>query len=160
MLLSLFRELQNGTLPWPLFLFGRQGRGKSCAIGCLGNHFGGWYTKWVDFYDLLNDAKFRRLQRPSTGYPWTSYEVWQDWTKSRLTMLDDLGTGRLDRKDEYDWMQRATDLRTFKPAVYISNLGPDELKAVYDDRIVSRIVRGTVAELTGPDRRIIKEPAQ
>jgi hypothetical protein len=31
---------------------------------------------------------------------------------------------------------------------------PKDLLTIYDDRIVSRLTRGTVVELTGPDRRV------
>jgi hypothetical protein len=41
-------------------------------------------------------------------------------------------------------------------AVYVSNVAPNELASMYDDRICSRLLCGTWFELKGPDRRLAK----
>ena len=43
--------------------------------------------------------------------------------------------------------------RRGKPLVITSNKSPEDIGAIYDDRILSRLSAGTVLEIVGPDRR-------
>lgn len=60
---------------------------------------------------------------------------------------------------QYTTLKGAIDYREYhcnRVGIYISNLTPDHLAELYDDRIASRLTSGTVFELNGADRRNVK----
>lgn len=90
---------------------------------------------------------------------WGSREVseagfWERWKLSKLTVLDELGARGNVTDFQYETVKKAIDAREGLCCVYLSNAGLDEIAALYDDRIASRLAGGTVFELTGPDQRI------
>ena len=106
----------------------------------------------------LGELHSLRLGAESGDLLWSSgvrvwpSEVYDRWKTANVTVVDELGTRAL-TDAMYDTLKRAIDDREGKPAVYISNKSIDQLHAVYDDRIASRLAAGTVIRMTG-DRRI------
>ncbi len=157
---ALIRDVLNGREPWPLYLFGEVDAGKTAAALCMGDHVGGWYLTLPDLCDMIRQAMKGTYDR--------EYEIWKAWETVSVCILDELGTSKTVSDHHYRVLKRALDLREGRPIVLISNLNPDGLRAVYDDRIHRRACRGTNVELfkdrrpelAGPDRRIEKEPAQ
>lgn len=161
---EVFRDLCEGRKPWPLFLHGLPGRGKGCAALCLIDYAGGWYIGVKRLCELLIDAQQGRLftkEVPGIVAPQlrTERDVWNDWTRAPFAVLDELGRHEKPSPFHIEVVHDAIDKRieeheTPRPTVFISNLNRTGIGAVYGGRIYSRLGSGTVAELTGPDRRI------
>jgi DNA replication protein DnaC len=100
----------------------------------------------------MTEAKFRRLTS-SLGYLISDSELWRDWEKAKLIVLDDLGTREKPTDHQYEVLLRSIDLRENKPTVFISNLSIAGLDECYDDRISSRLRGGTVVTVTGDQRK-------
>ncbi len=139
-----------GWSPWPLTLSGESGSGKTCAALVIIDLIGGLYHTAASLVDDVREARFGRLQHPS-GHTKSDREVWREWTKARVAVLDEMGT-RESTDFHLEVVKRAIDLRYGRPLVCVSNLGLQDLQAVYDDRVVSRLGGGTVAFMEG-DRR-------
>jgi DNA replication protein DnaC len=135
-----FGLLCRGKGKWPLFLHGEPGRGKTCAALALA--------------DYLNAAYYRTAEQlvdELLGGGWADR-----WLRDpSLAILDELGTRERNSDVHYQVVQRFSDLRDCRPAIYISNLTPEEIPKAYDDRIASRILCGTWFHLAGPDRRMV-----
>ena len=131
--------LLRGELPWPLLLWGAAGRGKTCAALLMVD------AVPVSVYVCLDDLMEHAFDR--------SASIWRLTHEAMLVVVDELGTRQQDFDREYCAVKRLADLREHRPAVWISNHGPERLRAIYDDRICSRLCCGTVVEVTGPDRR-------
>lgn len=133
-------RLIAGTAPWPLYLFGPIGTGKTRAALCACDRVdGGRYWTVSRVMDQMRDGQA----------PW--YQPYEDGGPA-LAVLDELGTHRA--KDfEFDAVKEFLDWREDRPAIYISNHPPEVLRQLYDERIESRLQAGTVFELAGPDRR-------
>lgn len=85
---------------------------------------------------------------------WESGEF-KDWNDSVLGVCDEIGSRNTVSDAHYEILKKLIDLRESKPSVYISNLAPNRIAEVYDDRIASRLQGGTVIDMTNwPDRRI------
>ena len=140
---KLFHELVDGKKPWPLFLYGDTGRGKTRAALAL--------------CDLTESMYFVPSQLMAAK---PTDPVWR-WAEERaLVILDEMGATRAGTKGweafHYDTVKRLLDLRDERPGrvgVYISNLSPAGLQKVYDDRICSRVLCGTTFQLEGKDQR-------
>ena len=132
-------------------MHGDAGSGKTCAALCVIDCFRGWYTTLGELHSLRLGAESGDLLWSSGVRVWPS-EVYDRWKTANVTVVDELGTRAL-TDAMYDTLKRAIDDREGKPAVYISNKSIDQLHAVYDDRIASRLAAGTVIRMTG-DRRI------
>jgi DNA replication protein DnaC len=133
-------QLLRGQLPWPLLLWGDAGRGKTCAALLMVDAVPS--SIYVTLDDLMVDA-FER-----------SASIWTVSREALLVVVDELGTRQADWDREYRALKRMADLRDHRPAVWISNHGPEDLQKIYDDRIHSRLCCGTVVELTGLDMRM------
>jgi len=137
-------NLVNGRAPWPLYLHGQPGRGKTCAGLAL--------CDWADWamYCTVRKLCNQIMRKDEAVCPW-------DWTGCPpLAVLDEIGARERTGDLDYEAVKLFADWREQKGgrvAVYISNLLPDRIADVYDDRIGSRILCGTWFELTGPDRR-------
>lgn len=141
---ALLRDLVGGKRHWPLFLHGKQGVGKS-AVG-----------------KLLRASTFRSLMRDITHFEDIAFsKAGWDWLKeATLVIIDEVGA-RTSQSNEYSYraMKRILDLREehrSRAGVYISNLTMKQIPEFYDDRIASRMLCGTIYEMTGPDQRIAK----
>lgn len=149
-LMDLFHRLAAGSKPWPLYLHGEPGRGKTMAGLAL--------------CDLVRGARYFTPQslietcaHHEHLLPWMPYGHGKD---IELAVLDEVGAGTVN-----DWHYRMVkafvddrELQHHRTAVYISNLPPSAIEGKYDSRIASRILCGTLYELTGLDRRI--EPSR
>ncbi len=152
---EVINELVQGREPWPLFLHGEQGSGKTCAALCTIDAYGGWYLTLTELTELLIGAQQGSLSW-STGHKRTVIDIWKDWRSAHLAVLDEIGQRPEPSPFEYDVVKRALDEREGKPLIIVSNSSIDALCGQYDDRIGSRLAFGTVVELEG-DRRLMRQ---
>ncbi len=142
--------------PWPLYFFGPPGRGKTMAALCLLDrcYLPYQYYTTKSLRDLIIVAQ---QGRETAEYPYGIHEndVWKSIRQANIVVLYELGVSDKVSDHHYDAVVGVLDAREFKPLVIISNVTPDELKQVYDDRIWSRACCGTIVDFSGyPDRRI------
>jgi DNA replication protein DnaC len=153
------RECVKGDRRWPLFVRGAPGRGKTCAALLLLDHAGGFYVTASSLADWVNAAAFGRLEwstlqlADNVGKP-DPTRLWTVLAKTSLVVLDDIGTREKVSDAHYETIKRLLDEREKRPLMVLSNLSLDELAALYDDRIASRLASGTCLELAGEDRRL------
>jgi hypothetical protein len=84
-------------------------------------------------------------------------DVWGEIERKELAVLDDIGCRERVGDLAYRMVKKFADIREFNgkvASIFISNLRPKQLAEVYDDRVASRLLSGTVFELTGVDRRV------
>jgi len=152
--------LIQGKLPWPLFVYGPIGTGKTCAGLVLVDHAGGFFYTASEWARLLNEANNGMLfdkvdQEIRKVSPQT---LWNGISKAKLVVIDELGA-RIDAKSEkvsehaYESIKELIDLRYGKPLVLLSNLTLPQVAKVYDERVVDRIAAGTIVNLQGKSRR-------
>jgi hypothetical protein len=153
----MLRNLVAGKEPWPLYLHGPSGTGKTCAGLCLIDFAGGDYYTVADLHDTVIRAQQGRLIYRNLGHAGTIWPsgLWGQIAQAPLVVLDELGCRERVSDAHYETVKRCIDARHNKPFVVISNLAIAEVGAVYDDRIFSRLGAGTVLELAGPDRRLL-----
>ncbi len=160
------RDAINGVItgknPWPLFVFGPAGTGKTFAALCLCDAVGGGciYKTVTELAANVVEAGKGELFDPYNGQRISPERYWQEWRESKLVVLDELGTRQKVSDWNYECAKRGIDNREGKPIILISNVGPDDLEALYDQRIASRCCAGTVVELVGEDRRIAGKVVQ
>lgn len=167
-----------GESDWPCVLVGQQGSGKTCALLALCDHYGGQYVTFADWCSLVARSQTQALWAYGVWAmlsPWIlqprgdTREYAQDhvvyperlwgqyWAERNLICLDELGT-RTPTEPQREVLQRCLDGREGKPLVCATNLPLNELGQVYDDRIVSRLMAGTVVQMPDEDRRIENGP--
>lgn len=147
--------LCHGELPWPLYIFGPPGTGKTCAALCLLDYAGGLYfTPQILCQDLLAASK-EQLQTEG-GRKLTPRSIWAEIASTKLLVLDELGTRGKATDWQYECVKRSIDEREGKPFVAMSNLDLDTLATIYDDRVASRLAAGTALHLDGNDRRLLR----
>ena len=126
---------------FPIFIYGPVGTGKTCLAACM-------YREsrrnplWLRADQLLVEMSQykgaadlrKKLQRHSSLF------------------LDDLGTMEPTRP-MFNAFFDLLELRAQMPVIITSNHGPNEIAEIFDDRIRSRIMSGTVINLDGDDRR-------
>lgn len=157
-MVEVFQLLVAGKAPWPLFLFGPAGSGKTCAALCLAD----WceYASYRTVEDLVDDqVKGQRPYIRSTLFDFALEVDGERPSKDRtsLAILDELGERTNVSDLQHISLKRFADyqeLENNRVAIYISNLKPSELARLHDDRICSRVLCGTRFELKGKDRRI------
>lgn len=135
--------LLNGRLPWPFFLAGAAGRGKTCAALCVVDAVPGAVFstahQWRDAVYTSNDVLWR-IVAPETS----------------LLVVDEVGAARDDWDRERLALTRLADIRQYRPTIWISNHPPERIKQLFDERLYSRICSGTVRWQGGEDRRQTK----
>jgi hypothetical protein len=141
-----FRSLVAGKAPWPLLLHGPAGSGKTCAALALADfaESAGYWTA-----DGLIDAHMG----PGKA------DVWEAVQGKGLVILDEIGAREKVTDLAYSTIKQFVDVREMicnRVAIYNSNLGPDRLAGLLDDRIASRLLCGTVVEVKGDDRRFTR----
>lgn len=154
---DVIRKLVTGESPWPLFLHGPAGSGKTCAGLCLLDHSCGLYytaSRLCDDYALSKGGKFYYVREGHSSAVCWPQSFWGMISFAGLVVLDEIGCRDRVTDHHYEAIQGVLDNRAFKPLVCISNHDLDALGRIYDDRITSRIARGTVIELQGRDRRL------
>ena len=169
-LLSAFADCAEGRQPWPLFVSGPAGIGKTLGalyfadrVVGLRDVRPGTYSPmaqvYMDFSHLCENirrAKMGTLERQGEGgtFPQGPDDEWGMWERALLTILDDVGTRGTSSDHVTECFRQALDLRFCKPSIVISNLPPSDLARVFDDRVASRALAGTVVCLEGRDQRL------
>jgi DNA replication protein DnaC len=149
-----FAQAVSGQIPWPLFVHGPPGTGKTCAGLALCDHVRrSHYVTVADLVGRVLDSFSKRAP-----FDWDSIRPidWRDPPAKRgrtLLVLDELGVRANVSDTHYDVVQRVLDSWESFPLVLISNLDITRLARIYDDRIASRCEAGTVVEVKGHDRR-------
>ena len=135
----LFVELAIGRKPWPLYLYGPIGHGKTRAVLAFCDRVA--YSRYWTVDDVMDGIVFREP-------PWRSF-------RTDLAILDELGLPRPGNAADFDYsaVKQFTDWRECRPVIYLSNHGPEEIERIYDERLQSRLTSGTVYELVDRDRR-------
>lgn len=143
---------------WPLYLFGDQGRGKTCAMAAL-------YRKvmpapqWVDLQRFVRTVQRARTSDDGKVYDFSQYgsselDLFRKFVMDTpLMLVDDVGI-RSPSDSVFEVVYELVNRRGKKPAIYTSNIAPDKLHTVYDGRVASRMLAGVAIHLTGKDRRI------
>lgn len=145
-LVSVFDALVNGRASWPLFLHGKPGRGKTLA--CLA------------LCDIVETARFDSTESLASlvmklDVQGADAEFEHIGGKS-LAVLDELGAREKIGDLGYGIVKRFCDAReqqAGRASIFTSNLPPHAIAGLYDDRIASRVLCGTIFELKGKDRR-------
>lgn len=159
---AFLKALRSGR--WPIYLHGSIGVGKTClaALAHASSIHNGRFYPASEFLRLL--MTIRKEGKTVVGD--SSYEVgergfWNAWVDSPgLLCIDDIGI-REPSPAQREAIFELVDRRGVKPTVYTSNLGAAELSELLgDDRIVSRMLRGFVLRLDGPDRRLTESTVE
>ena len=142
-LVEKFRNLVSGKLRWPLYLYGPSGVGKTRAVLCL-----------ADFADSASYHTAEELADVAMGQD--ARAEWERITSKELAIVDEIGERQKVGDLAYTTLKRFADIREESHngvAIFSSNCTPGELHKLFDDRIASRLLCGTVFHLTGKDRR-------
>lgn len=151
-----FNQLWRAELAWPLYLWGKPGRGKTCASLVFIDHFGGWYYTLTELVKTVQDATFGRLLNLD-GAKIGVTEWWKSWALvPRCCVIDDIGrhVPEKRRDEEYGVLYAALENRISRPLILVGNHDIESIANIYDDAIASRANAGTILELGGPDRRL------
>lgn len=162
---SATHECATGRSPWPLFVHGPVGCGKSRYALCIFDFF---VSLFFDFSDLLSE--YIDLRRGELRHCDSRLLSWDSESRVRevkwiealggreLFILDDIARKQdTEAATARDLMCRFLDKRELLPTILISNLNPAEIAEVYDDRVASRICGGTIYKMERHDMRIEKE---
>lgn len=141
--LALVAQLLNGELPWPLYLCGDPGRGKTCLALAILDHVIG------DRRDIEYLGVSSLMNRIANKSP----DPWGYWHNAKLAVLDEIASPGRVNDFAVSVIYDAYEYRQNLPTIYISNLKPTEINEHLDWRIESRITSGTCFELKGNDRR-------
>ncbi|MBI3832815.1 MAG: hypothetical protein HY287_00620 [Planctomycetes bacterium] len=150
-----------GKGAWPIFLHGEAGSGKTLAALCVGDWCGDCaYVDMPTLCHMVNDAAFGRLL-DDDGSAIQVTAVWKNWANANLAIIDEIGSRGKVSDAHFETLKMTLDSRERlnKPLIAISNLDPEALANVYDDRIASRLSAGTVCRVDG-DRRLEIHDAQ
>lgn len=150
-LLEQLRRVWLGVDPWPLFLWGEAGSGKTCAALVLADHCGGMYATADGLAEDARLAMMGQLQW-SSGYARTTEEIRKQIFNAALMILDEVGEGDSPSDHKRSVVKRVLDLRQGKPLVVISNRDLEHIEKVYGDPIASRIASGTSCHCDGDMR--------
>lgn len=147
------RALVTGQAPWPLFLHGNPGTGKTCAALTLLDHAGGMYWTANGLADAISAAMHGRLSN-TRNQPVSLDALWVEMTRCSLVVIDELGQRGHPSDHHYEQVKKMLDIREGAPLLAISNLDLEELARSYDERVSSRLALGTVLHLRGDDQRL------
>lgn len=146
-----------GRSPWPLYLHGTPGGGKTCAALSVADT-----CRWSMVYTMRQvcEKKNQALRgelyakNPQAPHKVTEADMLEYLTKVDLLVLDELGARETASDPETDLLHQLLSAREGRPTILISNRPPSELGALYGAAVVSRILAGTSLEMNGPDRRL------
>jgi DNA replication protein DnaC len=143
---------------WPIYLFGGAGRGKSCAAACIYCRAPG-RPLWVETNWYIGKITRCRMGCPDEVSSITSSSTESEPSlvgkvrNASLVVFDDVGI-RIPTEAAFEILFELVSVRKGKPTIYTSNLGGGALADLFDDRIASRLLSGTVIEVHGKDRRL------
>ena len=143
-LMRAFAGLALGDLRWPLLIHGEAGCGKTRAALCFADS-----TRAASYYTAERVADL--IMRD--GFP----DFPGEGSDPVLIILDEIGERGKASDLAYQAVKRMLDdseKYNRNVLVAISNNTPAELATIYDDRVASRLVAGTVFHLQGKDRRV------
>jgi len=160
------RQLVCEEVPWPLFLHGQAGRGKTAAVLCLADRVPGafyfrfprllksflWATKEGGIEVSWSIAEAGEVKRQKVKC--NEHSFFRYLAGTPLLVVDDVATRSGYTDAQYDNFYEVLEERKFKPTVVVSNLDLNGIATVFDDRVASRLARGTAFQLGGDDRRL------
>lgn len=149
---EVIRDLVSGKLPWPLYLFGPAGTGKTSVALCVCDHVD--RSLFITVERLASewvDCVCGRLDLGAGKIGPTQYR--QMIVNRPLVCVDDIGVREKISDTHYEIVKLVLDLRETKPLIVTSNQPLEVIMKLYDDRIADRLSAGTVIELTGESRR-------
>ncbi len=145
-LVSVVASLLAGGSQWPLFLYGPTGTGKTCAALALCDHVEtAAYFTHEDICETVMGSDEEE-----------KFNTWGMIAGKSLVVLDEIGARGVARELGYSTMRKVLDHREqyhHRIAVYISNVEPEQIQNLFDDRVASRMLCGTWCCLDGKDRR-------
>ena len=144
-----------------LFFYGTVGTGKSFLSGCIANEllkkgYSVIYFSSLGLFDTLARYSFDVKSKESL------VDFYEDLYDCDLLIIDDLGTEMTNTFVASQLFSCLNERHLRKKSTIIStNLGLEELRDRYSDRIFSRIVSYyDLFKLTGPDIRLCKKRMQ
>lgn len=177
---SVLAGLAAGRLPWPLYLHGDVGTGKSAGALALLDQFGPVLPgeldatppalDWLAGYVVAGTLASTRIAADRGRLSWRTPGSGSDelgWgmlsrkvQEGPLVVLDDLGIGPV-RDFALETLLELFDPRLaspVRPTVIISNVTPSAIAGLTDARTADRLLAGTVFGLTGASRRRTATP--
>jgi len=150
----------RGLKPWPLFLTGPAGTGKTCAALWLAdNALDAVYWPFAGLAAHLLAARDDERGAAHQEFEISRIIDGRDLAgnltpNGGLLVLDEIGARQHVSDWQYEILKRILDGRLGKPLLVISNASLADLATIYDDRIASRLAAGTIVTFTGTDRRL------
>jgi DNA replication protein DnaC len=143
-----------------IYLWGPVGTGKTYAMAALARHIictCGLACRRVTFNDLLLDvrASWRRRGGPD------EWEIICNYRRADRLILEDVAAAGEERGIGLRVMLEILDWRCEHglPTHFTSNRPPEDLEAIFDERISSRVIGSCdVLHLAGRDRRLPPTP--
>jgi DNA replication protein DnaC len=140
-----------------IYLWGPVGSGKTYAMAAMARHLvcAGLACRRVTFSDLLLEVR-ASWQRKGGPDEW---EVIDDFRRAGRLIIEDIATASQERGLCLRVMLEILDWRCEHelPTYFTSNRPPEDLAAVFDERISSRIIGSCdVIHLAGRDRRVAR----
>jgi DNA replication protein DnaC len=160
---AILELLVKGEANWPLTLWGPPGTGKTSAALCLLDRvandqrkmwgkraiFGRGYFTLSDFCKRANDAKYNPTKETYAGFV-------EKIECATLIVIDEIDRMESVSDTRHENLTDLLDRREGMPLVLLSNSSPDQLGQMYGERVPSRMAKGTIWKMEGPDRRINK----
>jgi DNA replication protein DnaC len=141
-LVDTFRALVCGELPWPLFLFGPVGSGKTHAA--------------LSLCDFVDKSHYTTVEVLMNDVMDNDCDPWIDVRSADVAVLDEIGCRVKVTDLEYSSAKRFCDEREmygYRVAVFVSNVKPQDVSSLYDSRIADRMLCGTTFRLDSKSRR-------
>ena len=148
------RKCCMGESPWPALLVGPAGTGKTYAAVYLARKMRAVYRSVPEMLEELIRANGQNMEKSPNADVVHTWHWWDCWRAVELAVLDEIGSRERVSDFHYKCVKRAIDAREGYPAIYITNLGLNNIAKIYDDRIASRLSGGTVIHVAGKDRRL------
>lgn len=146
--LSTMEQCLEGGGPWPIFLYGHQGRGKTFAAYYHGNRA---YPK-AGYTRLKWYATPRDLQAELITHRQDAIGTFRD---SACVVIDNFGAVTADMNDFMaEELVALFDRREGQPTIVVSNMSPSQVTKNLVAPLASRLLGGTIVEYKGQDRRL------